>query len=140
VPSVPFCYSRSDKQNGRDNTGKGWTDEGINYYNDTCKKVIRDRHERGEDFNAILYQTIEDRLKAKRRSKKGNASGGGSVREEVVPYDDLQGGTNHYQYNKEDSSFNSYSSHRDIVATKVGQYTPQLEQYDGLPGRTAGSI
>ena len=86
-----YTYSRHDKKKGREETGIGWSDAGIQYYNNLCKATAQDRQINGDVFNRLLFQTIEGRLSAKASlmAKKKKKAGGRVRKERVVPYDDL---------------------------------------------------
>ena len=86
-----YSYSCHDKKRGREETSIGWSDAGIQYYNNLCKATAQDCQINGDVFNRLLFQTIDGHLSAKASimAKKKKKAGGRARKERVVPYDDL---------------------------------------------------
>ena len=68
------------------NVGIGWSDDGINRYNQLYDLVTKDREERGAVFNNELLNVFVDRRR--KRKLKPNCPLAGK-KQKVIPRDDL---------------------------------------------------
>ena len=80
-----YTLSRKQRNNEHGVAGIGWTDEGLEKFNDLYDQVKEDRVSNGVSFNHVLFQVFRERQRlAKARVGKPNER-----KRKTIPRDDM---------------------------------------------------